>query len=277
MLMIIPDESVPREGPRAGPPPHSIPIEPRVTSARPDKLAEVVARTVARDILERGLGSGDPLESEQELLDRLDVSRESLREGLRLLEVAGLVTLRRGPGGGTFVATVDPANLGRFASLFYQMSGASYRELFEAYALADSLLAERAALHPDLHTRREVMSPFLAAGPVGGDLEEYVAHHAAFHTEVARLANNRVLQVTLHTVGLLVGRHYLVLVDEHRISLSEARSTRRFVEDDHIAIARAIVAGNRHRARELMEDHVHHVVGVLVADGLSPDDTVEWV
>jgi DNA-binding FadR family transcriptional regulator len=51
------------------------------------------------------------------------VSRESLREGLRLLEVQGLITLRRGPGGGPVVGHIDPATLGRTSTLYYHVAG----------------------------------------------------------------------------------------------------------------------------------------------------------
>jgi GntR family transcriptional regulator, transcriptional repressor for pyruvate dehydrogenase complex len=51
-------------------------------------------------VLEGGLGEGDSLPTEAHMLAHDGVSRESLREGLRLLETQGLITLRRGPGGG---------------------------------------------------------------------------------------------------------------------------------------------------------------------------------
>jgi GntR family transcriptional regulator, transcriptional repressor for pyruvate dehydrogenase complex len=281
LLVISPERTIPHElfrepTGRAVTQPHCIPIEPHLET-RADKMAEVVARRIAADIIERGLAPGDTLDSEQALLERLAVSRESLREGLRLLEVAGLVTIRRGPGGGTFVGSVDPTNLGRFAGLYYHMSGASYGELFEAYALADSLLAELAARHPGRAERRAAMDPFLDEAHSEPDLEHYMIHHAGFHAAVARLAGNRVVQITLHSVGLLVARHYVALADRRSLTLASARASRPFVEHDHAMIARAIGSGNHRRARALMEDHVRHIVAVLEADGLDPDGIIGWV
>jgi DNA-binding FadR family transcriptional regulator len=86
-----------------------------------------------------------------------------------------------------------------------------------------------------------------------------------------------VLQIALHSIGLLVARHYVVLADRQSLTLAAARSTRPFVEDDHLAIARAICAGKHRRARSLMEEHVRHIVTVLEADGLDPAGVVEWV
>src|SRR5262249_34745107 len=153
--------------------------------------AETIARAIAHDVIDRCLLPGAPLDSEQTMLDRFGVSRESLREALRLLEVQGLISIRRGPGGGAFVGTVDPANLGRTASLYFHMPGATYGELFDAYAFAEATLAMRAAQHADGGHRRRLMSPFLDSALRDVDLDEYVQRHFGFHATVAALADNR--------------------------------------------------------------------------------------
>src|SRR5579862_3784564 len=75
------------------------------------KTAETVAAAIVRDIVARGLATGDALPSENAMLEHYRVSRASLREGLRLLEVQGLIRLKPGPGGGPLVGAVDPKNL----------------------------------------------------------------------------------------------------------------------------------------------------------------------
>src|SRR4051812_15785186 len=87
------------------------------------KTSESVARDIARDIIEARLTTGDALPPETAMLQQYGVSRESLREALRLLEVQGLISIRRGPGGGPVVGTVDPANIGRVLTLFFYMAG----------------------------------------------------------------------------------------------------------------------------------------------------------
>ena len=94
------------------------------------------------------------------MLEEYGVSRESLREGLRLLEVQGLITIRRGPGGGPSVGHVDPANLGRVSTLFYHLAGGTYAELFEAWILTEPILAERAARNEDRDAVKKAMAPF---------------------------------------------------------------------------------------------------------------------
>src|ERR1700736_3250251 len=77
------------------------------------KTSESVARDIVHDIVSGGLRTGDRLAPEAVMLEQYGVSRESLREGLRLLEVEGLITIRRRPGGGPIVVRVDPATVGR--------------------------------------------------------------------------------------------------------------------------------------------------------------------
>ena len=103
------------------------------------------------------------------MLEQYGVSRESLREGLRLLEVQGLISIRRGPGGGPIVGSVDPANLGRISTLYYHLAGATYAELFDAWEAAEIAIAELAARNPDRRAVRAAMAPYRPGGPITAD------------------------------------------------------------------------------------------------------------
>ncbi|WP_437040294.1 FadR/GntR family transcriptional regulator [Streptomyces sp. enrichment culture] len=56
-------------------------------------------------IVEQGLGPGDPLPTETELMERFGVSRNSLREALKSLQAMHIVDIRRGFG--TYVGTMS--------------------------------------------------------------------------------------------------------------------------------------------------------------------------
>jgi GntR family transcriptional repressor for pyruvate dehydrogenase complex len=236
---------------------------------RPLKTSEAIARDVVHDIVASGLQPGDGLPPEAAMLEQYKVSRESLREGLRLLEVQGLITIRRGPGGGPVVGTVDPANLGRTSTLFYHLAGATYSELFEAWVLAESLLAGRAARHPDAALRRERMQPHLGSSTGDEPLEEYVQSHAAFHVAVGSLARNRVLELSLLTAGLIVSHHVPVAYDP--------RTLREAMEQEHHDIGAAIMAGRPARAEALMRQHIQRIADITTqALGPHVEDYIAW-
>ena len=138
----------------------ALPISTGPGLLRPLKTSEGVARDIVDDIVRRGLGEGDGLPSEAAMLEQYDVSRESLREGLRLLEVQGLISIRRGPGGGPIVGSIDPANLGRTSTLYYHLAGATYAELFVAWESAEIAIAELAARNPARQIVRETMDRY---------------------------------------------------------------------------------------------------------------------
>ena len=206
------------------------------------------------------------------MLAQYNVSRESLREALRLLEVQGLVAIRRGPGGGPTVCTVDPANLGRVSTLYYHLAGATYRELWEAWILAESILAERAAANPDDAARAAAMAPYLDAdgdSDARRESRRYVHDHIAFHAAVASLAQNRVLEIALQTMGQIVSHHF--------VTTDDPRQLRSMVHDDHRQLAHVIAAGDAVEARALMEAHTRRMADVAGNNlGTLSDDFIEW-
>ncbi len=71
---------------------------------------EIVANQLRRAIHRGDYMPGDRLPSERDLATRLEVSRVTLREAIRMLEAEGYVVSRRGPKGGhTVTALSEPA------------------------------------------------------------------------------------------------------------------------------------------------------------------------
>jgi len=239
----------------------------------PPKAAETIARRVVASIGEKGLRPGDMLPREADMLAEYGVSRETLREALRLLEVQGLITLRRGPGGGPVVGAAIAVNLGRMSTLYFQMVGATYNELFEAWVLGEATLAERAARNPDAAHRAALMAPYFESthdDDEDEDVASFMQSHTGFHDAVGELSNNRVLDLTLMSFGQIVSYHAGV-VDDPRL-------LRTRLDADHASIARAIAAGHNRAARRLMEEHVEAVLGYF-RDHFHGrlDDAVQWL
>ena len=65
---------------------------------RTEKISQVIARDIVRQIYDAQMQPGTRLSSEAQMLSEYDVGRASLREALRILEVSGLISMRPGPG-----------------------------------------------------------------------------------------------------------------------------------------------------------------------------------
>lgn len=248
----------------------ALPISTGDAIFRPLKTAEAFARDLVREIVNQGLSTGDKLPSEAAMLEQFGLSRESLREGLRLLEVQGLISLRRGPGGGPIVGHLDPASLGRTSTLFYHLAGGTYAELLESWVVTEALLAERAARNDDRAAVRAAMEPYLATPEEHDEgIREFVLDHTHFHSVLASLATNRVLEVMLQTIGQIVTHHVLGHADP--------RNDRETIEADHLAVAKAVVAGAPQKAARAMEQHIETMIETFKDHlGAQLNDFIDW-
>ncbi|HSS08593.1 MAG TPA: FCD domain-containing protein [Acidimicrobiales bacterium] len=210
---------------------------------RSQKTSERVALDIVHDIVAQGLRVGDRLPLEAEMVEQYQVSRASLREALRLLEVQGLIRLKPGPGGGPVVGSVEAANLARTASLYFHLGASTYGQLFETQVLLEPIAAQLAAQHPD---RRAAMKPF--THPDAPSTESDYRHQTTdFHEAVYKLAANPVLVLVTSAVTHIVSDHVIATMDPVALRPS--------ILDEHVAMARAIAAGQPQKARHLMAAH----------------------
>jgi GntR family transcriptional repressor for pyruvate dehydrogenase complex len=233
------------------------------------KTSEVVAFAVARDIVEHGLQRGDRLPLEAEMVEQYGVSRESVREALRLLEAQGIVSIRRGPGGGPVVGMASSMNLARTMTLYFQLAGATYDELLGAWRMLEPIAAELASRNRDRGLVARTLAPHVEPFADDGARDAYQLHSNSLHFSVVDLADNEVLALVIGAIGDIIRTHVLVRIDPFEL--------RQLIDDDHAAIAAAVMDGDSVRARQAMIDHI---------DGLAPiyrshwdgdlDEIIEW-
>lgn len=216
------------------------------------KTAEHVALQIVRNIASAGQRPGERLPMEAQMQAQFQVSRASLREALRLLEVQGLVTMRPGPRGGAFVGQVSATHLARTLTLYFHAANATYDELLETWMLTEPLLARQAAGNRDRELVAKLMAPFREGSATCHHDMRRIASGFDFHDAVAQLASNKVLALALTSIGFIVAEH--IQSATHRAEL-EPR-----IIDDHKGLAEAIIAGDVSLAQRLMHEHVQHLV-----------------
>ena len=71
------------------------------------KRSDLVADQIKEAIISKKLPPGERLSDEKDFLKTHKVSKGAMREGVKSLEVQGLVNIKIGPGGGASVARVS--------------------------------------------------------------------------------------------------------------------------------------------------------------------------
>jgi DNA-binding FadR family transcriptional regulator len=203
---------------------------------------------IVEDIVARKLKPGDVLPLESEMLTEYGVSRSSLREALRLIEVQGLITIKPGPRGGTEVGRIDPANLSSTLTLYLLMARATLRELFEAWLMVEPLLAQLAAASNDRARVDEAMRPFASTASME---DRQLASGLAFHDTVADLSDNQLLTLLLGAVGYMVTEQIARGVPDFELSDATLHA--------HSDIADCILARDEQGAYRTMREHLLEV------------------
>jgi GntR family transcriptional repressor for pyruvate dehydrogenase complex len=157
---------------------------------RRNKVYEEVAKQIERLILKK-LQPGDKLPSERELAEMLQVSRSSIRDAIRGLELMGLVEPRQGTG--TIVREISAESLVNPFANFLKHRQEPVGELLDFRKMLEPPLAARAAKHAspeeiaemeEILRRQEIT---LSRGEVS------IAEDAEFHYSIALASGNSVV------------------------------------------------------------------------------------
>ena len=168
-----------------------------VQPVRRDRLYQGIVQQI-EGLLERGeLKPGDQLPPERQLADQLQVSRASVREALRSLELLGIVETRA--GGGTFVRRAQPDDLARPLTSFISR-GHTVADVIDVRGLIEPAVAERAAKNisaTELAELREILGAQERKVSAG---ESYVDEDTRFHEVIGTAARNELLVTVLGVI-----------------------------------------------------------------------------
>jgi GntR family transcriptional repressor for pyruvate dehydrogenase complex len=150
-------------------------------------------------ILTGELAPGDRLPPEKELAERLGLSRSSMREAVKALEVIRVLDVRRGDG--TYVTSLEPALLLDAISFVVDLhDDASLLEIFAVRRILESDAAGIAAQRATPEDIRALHEEAEGTGN-GADVEDLVAHDLRFHRAIVSITGNRYLAGLIDTLS----------------------------------------------------------------------------
>lgn len=206
-------------------------------------LQRMTLRMQAVDALRRAITTGELAPgshvSEIEMANRLQISRGTLREAMRTLQIEGLLT--EGTRGRLLVRHMDPVEL---------------ENLFEVRAALEALAARTLARRGDRDAAVARLRTLAARiAEASGSLEDRMAADMAFHREMCVLTENDTLV-----------RAWSALEGSILLSITHSgieRAVENMNADRHLEIVDAIATGDARAASETVLQHMEHAVRVL--------------
>jgi GntR family transcriptional repressor for pyruvate dehydrogenase complex len=171
---------------------------------RTRRTFEEAAEQVAEKVRRGALRVGDKLPGERALAAQMEISRPTLREAVRVLVDAGLLAVRRGPGGGMFVASdVVPVELVRQHS---SMRVGEVASVLEARRLLEPRVAQLAAVRAGdddfaaLQRSIDAMAAIMRAGYGPADEDRFLQLDVQFHLALARASANPTVETLMRAL-----------------------------------------------------------------------------
>lgn len=219
------------------------------------RTADEVARQIELLILEGVLRVGERLPGERDLSRQFDVSRPILRDALKGLEAAGLLSTRH--GGGTVVADVVGQVFKPPIIDLIARHGKATADYLEFRREIDGLAAEYAARRATPEDRALIggIVARMDAAHAKDDFAEEAEIDVELHNAIGEAAHNIVL---LHTLRAC----YRLLADGvfyNRSVVYALPGAREKLLAQHKAIASAVIAGEAAKARAAAEAHLRFV------------------
>lgn len=170
------------------------------------KIYEQVIEQIQNMILDGKLKKGDKLPSERDLAEQLNVSRTSVREALRSLEVIGLIECRQGEG--NFVKEKFENNLIEPLSIIFLLEGRNPIEILELRKIIEietAYLAAKRITDEEIKELKSIVERLKASK----DEAESAKIDKEFHYTIAKSSGNFLIVNILNILSSLMDRYIL--------------------------------------------------------------------
>ena len=229
-----------------------------LTADKADRDYTVLIRYVEQKILDGTFSLADKLPPERELSAMLNISRTAVREGIRILEVIGVVYSLQGSG--NYIANYYDQTLTQIMTMMFALEKMSDEELREyRYAIEQQalMLAIPRITERDRLKLRRCMK----------ELEN--GEDAAVRTESDKLLHRTIVEASGNRL-VIANYHALNTILQRQISRVSARLGTGSPEEEspfictHRDLVEAVCSGNADAARRALDAHF-----LLVMDDLG--------
>ncbi|NPD21490.1 FadR/GntR family transcriptional regulator [Alterinioella nitratireducens] len=207
-----------------------------------------LAEVLEAKILQGSMAVGESLPAERDMMILYNVSRTTVREALRILGAKGLIEVRRGRRGGSYVQAPNGESISRSLDLFIQGHDIRFSDLLAVREAIEPMAAAQAAQQrtdEDIARHYEILDQ---ADHTIADITRFSQLNIDWHMAVVRASHNPLFLSFMTSISSA-----LFLATEREEFDPEIRS---IVARAHRRITDAIAEGDVDAARRRMTRHV---------------------
>lgn len=214
------------------------------------KASDVLADDLRERILRGEFPEGTALPPERELVNQTRMSRTTVREALRILEVQGLVRIKTGRSGGAFVQQPGEEAVASTVSLLIRGRKLRLADLLETREAIEPVCAQLAAKYRTAEDLARLDGANTAIAEESISLEDFLQANVDWHVAVATATHNEIL------TGFMTALSRAIYASTNNQGFIDGE-VRQTAVRAHQTITEAIRAGDADAAVRRMNRHVH--------------------
>lgn len=223
---------------------------PDLTRLSVPKASDILAAELRRQIFSGELPEGSILPVERSLAATTGLSRGSVRDALRVLEIEGLVETRPGRAGGSFIRRPDISTFERSLNVLVGGQGIRFHTLVEAREAIEPAAAALAAEHRTDEDLKKLDEATQRMNDAVDRVHLFQQLNVDWHIAVVEATHNEIVRAYIGSLWRTIGRA-VDIADFH------SAETLRDTMAAHDRILAAIRAGDTKRAASAMSKHAH--------------------
>jgi DNA-binding FadR family transcriptional regulator len=242
--------------------------ESQINAVRVAKLSHAVADRLRMQILSGNRKPGESLPPEAELISIFQVSRPTLREALRILEVEGMIALSRGVRSAV-VQGPSAQRAAEYAAMVMMGANATLNDLHQVRRLLEPPMVEILARKKDRSVLKELETAVnrLVAAVNASDFGEALSASNDFHSQLVRGQPNAALALIVEILTLLAKDSLKHLIDGGARSEPAMRKNFEKTVVGYERLLNLIQAGDGDGARAFWDGYMQRAAEVLQRSG----------
>ena len=216
------------------------------------KVYQQVVDQIQNMIFDGSLKAGDKLPTERDMVKLFEVSRTSVREAVRALDILGLVECRQGDG--NFIRKDFDTGLFEPLSVMFKLHNGNALELFKVRKMLE-IEAVSLAVEQITEQQKNELKTIMGKLSKAKTESEKVKLDAEFHFKIIEASNNYLLKCFYNAVSSIMKSF---ISDARKIFLKAEKMNK--LSELHKDIFEAIISGKPEQAKESIQKHFDFVI-----------------